>query len=224
MRTTVFLIVILVLGLSAAPVAAADPSILAGTWAMNVDESDDPMEEMRLRMQRRPSSGDASAAGGPPAGARRGGGGGGGGGGGTPGAGGFGGGGNFGGGARGLIGMMRSFSVGSELLKISFADPELTIELGSGAANMVFTDGRLVESEGEDGGVTKVRTRWKKDKLTVAVNFPPSAADGGGTISPSVQMVYSLDKQGRLSVKTTVGVGGGTPPFTLERIYDSADG
>jgi hypothetical protein len=210
---------------------AADPPDLAGAWTMDAEASDDPSEEFRRWMQRRGRGGvDASATGG---GGRGGGGGGGGagGGGGRVGAGGAAALGGLGagaaaagrGGARGLMGMMQAYSQGVQSLRIQQQDPEMIIENANGVANTVFTDGRVIEREEEGGGKTKVRTRWKKDKLQVTVTFPSRVTDGGGTISPSLNLIYELDKQERMVVTTTVGLGGATPPLTVKRVYDRAE-
>ena len=198
MRSRVFGLAVAGALITSAMVLGAEPDVLAGSWSLNPDASDDAEQEFRMWMKRGASASDAAVEGGPPGG---------------------GGGGNFGGGARGIMGMMQSFTAGGELLKISYEEPELIIERANGSSNMVFTDGRLVETEAEDGGSTKVKTRWKKDKLTIGINFPSYALDGQ-TISPNVSMTYRIDKQGRLEMGTTVGVGGRTPPFTIKLLYD----
>lgn len=227
---------VLVVAWSGGLALAADPPDFSGTWQLNTDLSDDVRAEFQRWMRSRRGGADAAGGGGG-GGPRAGGGGGGGiggragaGGAGGAGGGGFGGGGQGGfgaggaaaraGGARGLMGMMMAFSQGVATLRIHHADPELTIQNANGVANTVFTDGRVIEREEEEGGKTKVRTRWKKDRVQVNVDFPSRVADGGGTISPSLVLTYALDKQGRLVVSTTVGLGGATPPFGVDRVYD----
>ena len=120
------------------------------------------------------------------------------------------------------MGLMRAFSSGSEMVTISYDDPEMAFEDANGVGNIVFTDGRVVVREEEGGGKTKVKTRWKKNRLIVSVTFPTMSSDGQ-MVSPSVNLTYEIDQDGRLRVSTTVGVGGRTPPFTVERVYDLAE-
>jgi hypothetical protein len=192
-------------------VAAAQPRVdLSGTWILNADESDDTQEEFRRWVQSRSGAagagvtpgtgaGDAPAS----AGAERGGAN-------VPGAGG------------GLLGMMESFSQGAERLTIVHSDPEVTITNAAGQANRVFTDGRLVERVDDQGGKTKVKTRWKKDKMIIDVAFPAQSNPQGGLLTPGITMTYSLDKSGRLELESTVALGAGVAPFTVKRIYDRA--
>jgi hypothetical protein len=120
----------------------------------------------------------------------------------------------------GLLALMQGFSQGAEKLVIAQNDPEVTITRANGMSNLVYTDGRLIESEGENGAKTKVKTRWKKDRMVVSIDFPARPSPAGGTVTPNLQMIYSLDKNGRLALSTTVGVGPQVPPFTVERVYD----
>ena len=98
---------------------------------------------------------------------------------------------------------------------ITQGDPEVTIENANGVASTVYADGRTQESKAEDGGTTKVKSRWKKNKLAVNVSFP-----GSGGTTPTLTQTYSLTKDGRLLVNSTVGIGGGMRPFTVKRLYD----
>jgi hypothetical protein len=204
----IFTVVLLVSGAQRA--SSAEPAVdLSGTWVLNAKESDDPQEELRRWVQAR------GVGGGAPAGT------------GTGEAGGGGGYDVAGGGGRGmaaigggLLAMMQRFSQNSEKLTIAQSDPEVTITNAAGQSNMVFTDGRLVESEGEDGGKTKVKTRWKKNKMIIDIDFPTRPNPAGGTLTPSLTMTYSLDKSGRLLLASTVGIGATVPPLTVERIYD----
>jgi hypothetical protein len=193
----------------------AETPDLSGTWVLNVEESDDLQEEFRRWVQARGVGG--SAAGGA---------------GGAPGTGaGDGGSGSYdvagGGGGRGmaaigggLVGMMERFTQNSEKLTIEQSDPEVIITNAAGQANKVFTDGRVVESTGEDGGKTKVKTRWKKEKMIIDIDFPSRPNPQGGTLTPSLTMTYSLDKNSRLHLASTVGIGATIPPLTVERVYD----
>ena len=186
---------------------AQAPVDLSGTWVLNVEDSDNVEEEFRRWMQARAAGGGAPACTGA----------------GDEGGGGYdvaGGGGGLGAAGGGLMGMMQRFSQGLEKLTIAQADPEVTITNAAGAANLVFTDGRVVERVAEDGGKTKVKTRWKKDKMIIDIDFPTSPNPAGGTLTPSLIMTYSLDKKGRLELASTVGLGAAVPPFTVERIYD----
>ena len=185
---------------------------LSGTWVLNVEASDDPQEEYRRWVQAR------GVGGGAPAGTGAG----------NEGGGSYdvAGGGGAGGMAAlggGLLAMMQQFTQNSERLTIAQSDPEVTITNAAGQSNMVFTDGRVVESTGEDGGKTKVKTRWKKDKMIVDIDFPTRPNPAGGTLTPSLTMTYSLDKSGRLLLASTVGIGATVPPLTVERIYDRGE-
>jgi hypothetical protein len=120
----------------------------------------------------------------------------------------------------GLLAMMERFSQNSEKLTIAQGDPEVTITNAAGQSNMVFTDGRVVESTGEDGGKTKVKTRWKKEKMIIDIDFPSRPNPAGGTLTPSLTMTYSLDKSGRLLLASTVGIGATVPPLSVGRVYD----
>jgi hypothetical protein len=119
--------------------------------------------------------------------------------------------------------MMQRFSQNSERLTIVQGDPEVTITNAAGQSNMVFTDGRVIESVGEGGGKTKVKTRWKKDKMVIDIDFPSRPSPAGGTITPTLTMTYSLDKNGRLELASTVGIGASVPPLTVERVYDRGE-
>jgi hypothetical protein len=191
---------------------AESPVDLSGTWVLNTAESDDPQEQLRRWVQARGGSGGAGGA---------------------PSTGGGDADGSYdvaGGGGRGMAGiggglmaMMERFSQNSEKLTIAQGDPEVTITNAAGQSNMVFTDGRVVESTNEEGGKTKVKTRWKKDKMIIDIDFPTRPNPAGGTLTPSLTMTYSLDKNGRLLLASTVGIGATVPPLTVERVYDRSE-
>jgi hypothetical protein len=198
-----------------AALRAAGPVDLSGTWVLNAEQSDDPQEEYRRWVAARGVGGSAA-------------------GGGAPGTGSGDSGGSYdvagGGGGRGmaavgggLLAMMQRFSQNAERLTIVQGDPEVTLTNAAGQSNMVFTDGRVVESTGEDGGKTKVKTRWKKDKMIIDIDFPTRPNPAGGTITPSLTMAYSLDKSGRLLLASTVGIGASVPPLTVARVYDRGE-
>ena len=202
---------ILVLGGTTRALEAQAPD-LSGTWVLNVGESDDLQEEYRRWVTARGVGGSAAGGGAPATGA------------------GDGGSGSYdvaGAGGRGmaavggaLLGMVERFTQNSEKLTIAQSDPEVTITNAAGQSNMVFTDGRVVESTGEDGGKTKVKTRWKKDKMIIDIDFPTRENPTGGIQTPSLTMTYSLDKNSRLHLASTVGIGATIPPLTVERVYD----
>jgi hypothetical protein len=183
---------------------------LSGTWVLNVEESDDLQAEYRRWLQARGVGGGAAGGQTPGTGAGdssgsydvAGGG---------PGALGAGG---------GLLGMMQRVTESSERLVIAQNEPEVTITNAAGIANMVFTDGRVVERVDESGGKTKVKTRWKKERMIVDIDFPSRPNPAGGLITPSLTMTYSLDKNGRLELASSVGIGAAVPPFSIERVYD----
>jgi hypothetical protein len=207
-----FAVVLLASGANRAA-RAQGPVDLSGTWVLDVEASEDPQEQFRRWVQARGVGGGGGGGAAPSTGSGDGGSGsndvaGGGGGRGMAAVGG------------GLLGMMQRFSQNSERLTIAQGDPEVTITNAAGQANLVFTDGRLVESVAEDGGKTKVKTRWKKDKMIIDIDFPTRPNPAGGTLTPSLTMTYSLDKSGRLLLASTVGIGATVPPLTVERIYD----
>lgn len=115
--------------------------------------------------------------------------------------------------------MMERFLEGTERLEIDHRDPGVIITDATGQARRIFTDGRVIERDEEGGGKTKVKTRWKKERVIVDVRFPSRPNPLGGTLTPNLTQSYRLDAEGRLEVATTVALGAGTPPFTVERIY-----
>jgi hypothetical protein len=181
---------------------------LSGTWVLNAELSDDPQEEFRRWAQSRgmpaPPGGSESAAGGGEGGD-------------TYDAAGAGAG--AGGPGAGLMAMMQSVSQGAERLVIEQEGDQVTITNANGQANTLQTDGKVVEREGAQGA-TKIKSRWKKDRMIVNVDLPQRSSPLGGMITPNIQMTYSLDKNGRLELATTVGVGAQLAPLTVERVYD----
>ena len=203
----------LLLGGGSRALVAQAPVDLSGTWVLNVEESDDLQEEHRRWVQARGVGGSAAGGPAPSTGAGDGGSG-------SYDVAGAGGGRGMAAVGGGLLGMMERFTQNSEKLTIAQADPEVTITNAAGQANKVFTDGRVVESVGEDGGKTKVKTRWKKEKMIIDIDFPTRENPTGGTLTPSLTMTYSMDKSGRLVLASTVGLGAQIPPLTVERVYD----
>ena len=214
--------------------AATEKPDFSGTWELNVELSENPQQQVQEMMENRRrqagvSSGGAGGAGGAPTG---GGGGGGGGGGqvgrGTPSEGGGGrgtggAGGGFGGGGTpdGMMGLLQGVSQGVQKLKIDHQEPEILIEDANGNLRSIFTDGRSIERPEESGGKTKVKTKWKKDRVVVKVTFPTS----GGVI-PTIELTYELDGPDRLIVTSQVsasGPGRPTPPLSVERVYDRVE-
>lgn len=196
---------------------AAAPADLSGTWVLNVKESDDPQQAAQRWIQARGVGASAGGGGAPGTGAGDSGGG-------YDVAGGGGGGRGMGAVGGGLLQMMQRFSQNAERLTIQQGDPEVTITNAAGQSNMVYTDGRVVESTNEQGGKTKVKSRWKKDKMIIDIDFPSRPNPAGGSITPSLTMTYSLDKSGRMLLSSTVGIGGTTlPPLTVDRVYDRGE-
>ncbi len=211
--------------------AAKERPDLSGTWELNVELSENPQQKVQEMAENRRRQAKAPSGGG--GGGRSGGGGGGAGGGGAGGAGGGGAGGAGGaalrGGSRGgfsssggsLRGLLGVVSQGIQMLKIDHREPEMQIEDSNGNVRLIFTDGRLVERKDEDGGKTKVKTKWKKDRVVVKVTFPTS----GGVI-PTIELTYELDGPDRLIVTSRVsasGPGRPTPPLSVERVYDRVE-
>jgi hypothetical protein len=190
---------------------AAAPVDLSGTWVLNTQESDDPQQAVQRWIQARGVGGGAAP--GTGSGDSTG----------SIDVGGGGGGRGMAGIGGGLLAMMQRFSQNSERLTIQQGDPEVTISNAAGQSNLVFTDGRVVESTNEEGGKTKVKTRWKKDKMIIDIDFPTRPNPAGGTLTPSLTMIYSLDKSGRLLLSSTVGIGGQVPPLTVDRVYDRGE-
>ncbi len=181
---------------------------LSGTWQFNKDASDDPqkvMKEARL----------AAPGGGPPAGGP-GGGGPGGGGGRGPGAGGPGMGPPPGGrhstGDEGPPGPDPEMLAALETLKISHAEPVLSITDAAGRERVVYTDGRKTEQERSHGGTTKVEARWKDGRIEI-VSKPETG--------PKVTEAFSITADGAHLTVTTKMEGGRTPAVTIRRIYDA---
>ena len=204
--------------------AAKEKPDFSGTWELNVELSEDPrqqvqeMIENRRRQAKAPSGGGGGGRSGGGAGGAGGGGGGGGGiggaGGGGRGGGGFGG----GGGVRSLMGLLGVVSQGVQMLKIDHREPEIRIEDANGNVRSIFTDGRLVERAEEGGGKTKVKTKWKKNRVVVKVTFPTSEG-----VTPGIELTYELDDRDRLIVTSSVSASGpGRPlaPLAVQRVYD----
>jgi hypothetical protein len=218
-----------ILTLLFSPLAEAAPKEkpdLSGYWELNVELSENPQEQVQGMMENRRRRSNVSAGG--AAGSPGGGGGGGGaarggGGGGALGAGGGagatrGGFSSSSGGVRSLAGLLGVVSQGIQTLKIDHRAPEIQIEDSNGNVRSIFTDGRLIEREGEDGGKTKVKTKWKKDRVIVKVTFPTS-----GGVTPGIELSYEIDDLGRLVVTSVVSASGpGRPaaPLSVERVYD----
>ncbi len=109
-------------------------------------------------------------------------------------------------------------SQGIQMLKIDHREPEMQIGDSNGNVRLIFTDGRLVEREDEDGGKTKVKTKWKKERVVVKVTFPTSEG-----VTPTIELTYEIDDSGRLVVTSSVsasGPGRPSPPLDVRRVYD----
>ena len=205
--------------------AAKEKPDFSGTWELNVELSENPQQRVQEMMENRRrqakvSEGGAGGGGGP-----------GGGGGGAVARGGGGDGRSVGrstprerggdgdfGGARDLMGLLGVVSQGVQMLKIEHREPAIQIEDANGNVRSIFTDGRLVEREEEDGGKTKVKTKWKKERVVVKVTFPTS-----GGVTSGIELTYEIDDYGRLVVTSSVSAsspGRPSPPLSIERVYD----
>ncbi len=117
--------------------------------------------------------------------------------------------------------MMQSMSLGIQRLTILHEEPQIQIEDSNGNIRLLFTDGRSVEREEEGVGKTKVKTRWKKDRVVVKVGFPTV-----GGIRSGVGLTYELEGRNRLIVTTSVSMSAaGSPaaPLEIRRVYDLRD-
>lgn len=190
--------------LASLSLSAAENPDLSGSWTLNRDLSDDPQRayerwqgSQRNRAETDALSNEGAESAQAHGGAARG----------IPG--------QEVAGARSVLGMMQPFSQGSQRLTLSLVGPEIVIESSNGDETRLFTDGRETVREEERGGKTRVKTRWKKDRLLVKVRF---ASSSGAT--PILSQTYSVSKIGRLLVSTTAGLGDGRRPFTVNRVYD----
>ena len=116
------------------------------------------------------------------------------------------------------MGLLQVVSQGVQILKIDHVEPEIQIEDANGNVRSIFTDGRLVERAEEGGGKTKVKTKWKKNRVVVKVTFPTS-----GGVTPTIGLTYELDGPDRLIVTSEVSASGpGRPsaPLDVRRVYD----
>jgi hypothetical protein len=64
----------------------------------------------------------------------------------------------------GLLRMMQRFSQNSERLTIQQGDPEVTITNAAGQSNMVYTDGRVVESTNEKAARPRSRRGGRRTR------------------------------------------------------------
>lgn len=188
---------------------------LAGTWALNADQSDNPMEKMR---EAREESGDAGG-GGRGMGGGMGGGGGMGSGGGMGGGGGQGGGG-FGGRRGGQNGDNAQNGGGRGARPMA----QLVIEQTPTSAKVSDANGRVVAeyiadpnaaqstSTGANTDTNAAPAKWQDTKLVSTVNMP-----NGGTTTRSYEM--SPDNK-QLIVTTTMENKRFKNPVTIKQVYD----
>ena len=118
--------------------------------------------------------------------------------------------------------MMQSMSLGIQRLTILHEDPQMQIEDANANLRLLFTDGRSVEREDEGGGKTKVKTRWKKNRVVVKVGFPTV-----GGVSSGIGLTYELEGATRMVVTTVVSMsaaGRPSAPLAIRRVYDLSEG
>jgi hypothetical protein len=152
------------------PEPSTHPS-LSGSWRLNPDKSDDPLQKIQEAAQSA-SSGGRGGFGGGGMGGRRGG------------YGGRGGGeGRSGGRGEGSSERMRAMTAALEApreLTITQTEAEITVlEAGEGRLRTLHPDGKNHKNGGDN---TETRTRWDKDRLVVDTNArtpPPSPRRSG---------------------------------------------
>ena len=217
-RSIVAMLALLIGLVGLSPLAAADKSMpnLSGVWMLNAEMSDDPRSVMKEMMERGRGAQRGAENVGPGGPSNRGGG--------VrlpgtfSGASGVGGGGFQGaGGSGGVMGLVTLMSQGIDLLTIEHEDPAFRMVNSMGAGTLLFTDGRTIEIEEEDGGKIKTRTRWKKNRVVMQVTFP--SKDG---LRRSIMQSFEL-KGSVLVVTTTVAATSPSrpsKPVTLRRVYN----
>ena len=181
------------------PLQAADKPDFSGTWVLNDELSENPRDKMQEAM-----------------GNRRGGGFG---GGGRSGGGGMGGGGMRGGmgGGRGgdpgaMSERMRALEEGVKVLKIIHQDPAFNIRYADDRERALFTDGRELVSE-LDQGLVEATANWKGGQKVVV----KGEMLNGGKRSE----IFELSEDGQQLLITTSMEGSGRMPKTsFRRVYD----
>ena len=181
---------------SYAPIYAQAPGI-AGSWALNQDESDSLDEVMGPR---EPGIRRAQT----PRGAQRG----------TRGGDGRGGSAELSDEQR-QVGqaMMRLFSEGGQRLVIAETDSTVTV-VGGASRTVYYVDEREVEATVSGGVVVEIKAKWDKATLKVETKAPGNV---------KITQEFELDEDsGRLNVKTMLSNSRMEQNFTLERVYDPA--
>lgn len=193
---------------------ALDMPNLSGTWQLNKDASDDPKKVMEEARAAAPGGGGPGGGGGHGGGGSRG-----------PGGGGSGAMGGMGspGGPGGRHGSGSGSASGEEgtpdlealsaleTLRISHAEPMLSITDAAGRERVVYTDGRKIEMERSHGGKTRVEGRWKDGRIEI-VSKPETG--------PKVTEALSITADGSHLTLTTKMEGGRMGTVTIRRIYD----
>ncbi len=185
---------------------------LSGTWQLDKDASDDPKKVMEEARAAAPGGGGAGGGGGHGGGHGHGGGG-------SGGMGGMGSAGGSGGrhgsgsgSASGEEGTLDFESLSAlETLRISHAEPMLSITDAAGRERVVYTDGRVIELERSHGGKTRVEARWKDGRIEI-VSKPETG--------PKVTEALSITADGSHLTLTTKMEGGRMGTVTIRRIYD----
>jgi len=204
---------------AATPLQAQHPD-LSGRWTFNAAESDNP----RNMLQGRDSTGDESRGG------RSGGGypgmGGGGGRGGLGGRGGFGrgrgGGGGGGGGTRGGMSeeqrqrmhqTMQLVFEAPPALTIAETDSSVAVRSDTGAALVLYNDGRKVTQKVEGGGDIEIKGRWQGNDFVVE-----RKVSGGGKVTED----YLRSQDGKQLYVIVKFEGGRGRSIEFRRVYDGA--
>jgi len=185
---------------AAVPNPPQKPEDLAGSWKLNEDLSQDPRaghppDESRMGGGRPPGGGPRGGGGGGRSGPR---------------PGGPGGGAGF---RRPPIppGQIVAMAGGSNSLHIEAEGPQLTLTYGGDNRRLLYTDGRKVRTEHEEGEEIVQRTRWRDEHLEI------ETAAGRAKISE----LWVLTNDGkRIFATVEMEMPGGWGKMSFRRVWD----